>query len=507
MTVMQLRPPPPFKIAWPDETVGAWYRVTAEAQKAKGSWGKGDLFEQTRQQLLTMASQPEGVTRLAGMLDKRVAARALTALWIEEEAFRQKTFTAAVLEKLVAGQRSNLTRLTLSNLCALFLGWFDRLTMPLLEQLGHVITQQCQRFPGVGNEQFSDIWQVAKMYPWLFSTNGPRHLIDRVRQHGGELENSFRRFGLTGYDRGRFGDLCRAIYYLDELRELPVGQWHSVMDELLKESVHKAPYTDDKLIGHAALEIIIDRVQGDPPESWRQFVLAIAGDPRISSRSGAYRTWWEILGKQRIDKVRSWLSKLDLGLFLSAVEEYGKYSHNSELQRMFPARKKFLEGLLDLGVIRSTRLMLGSNAAAKIRHLLDTNINISYATPIGGNMNDKAVLYIDCTNFHLIEGSHSFKLWVYLAQPNPELLSYDNRYFTHSELTTDTLRTYQKLHPDLDYIAITHNGWWQNKAFEFLADNGIDLDIEKLLSKQDYRIYLQRFGRPVARSRPNSWRT
>src|SRR5690606_8724655 len=114
----------------------------------------------------------------------------------------------------------------------------------------------------------------------------------------------------------------------------------------------------------------------------------------------------------------------------------------------------------------------------------------------GSNLNDKAVLYIDCGDFHLIEGSHSFKLWMYLAQPNPTLLSYDKPYFSHFDLTTRTALEYKKAHPHLPYAEIIHNGFWQNKAFSFLAENGIEIDIEQLLTTTDYRAYLRRFGLP-----------
>lgn len=501
---MRLRPAVIPDFTWPTRAIASWEMLTDSARTAKGGAGQGDAFELTKQKLLTAADHREAKARIAALLGKRVTARALTALWVEDETFRSKTLTPDLLDKLVASQRSELTRLTLSNLCALFLGCFDQLGTRLLPLLGHLINQQCQRFLVMRNEDLTDIWQVGKEHPWMFTPEGPSTFVDRVRQHGQELETSFRRYGLTGYDGGRFGDLCRATYYLEELRQLPVADWHPVMDELLKESVHRAPYKDGKLIGHAALEIIIDRVAGDPSDAWQHFVLEIAGDPRIASSSAAYRTWWQMLGQERINKVRGWLSKLDLRLFLSAVEEYGKHSRNLELQRMFPARKKFLEGLLDLGLIKSTRLMLGGSAAANIRHLLDGNTSVSYAELIGANMTNKAVLYIDCTSFHLIEGSHSFKLWMYLAQPSSELLSYDKRYFTHSELTTKAEQAYKKRHPKLRHTDITHNGWWQKKAFEFLADNGIDINIEKLLSQQDYKLYLQRFGRPVAS--PHPWR-
>ncbi|MEN1388145.1 EH signature domain-containing protein, partial [Pseudomonas aeruginosa] len=132
--------------------------------------------------------------------------------------------------------------------------------------------------------------------------------------------------------------------------------------ELQKPAVSKAPYEGERRIGHVALEILIDRAGQEPGEVWQNFILNLAGDPRISRNSPNYREWWQFLGEERVQKVRGWLSKEDLRLFLQAVEQFGIETQNDDLQRMFPARKQFLEGLFKLKLIRNTRLLLGGRA-------------------------------------------------------------------------------------------------------------------------------------------------
>ena len=256
-----------------------------------------------------------------------------------------------------------------------------------------------------------------------------------------------------------------------------------------------APYEGETLIGHAALEIVIDRVEGDVPEAWQNFVLDIAGDPRVASASARYRKWWQALGQSRIEKVRGWLSKLDLKLFLDAVEEYGFEARDPTLQRMFPARKRFLEGLLDEGLVSGTRLMLGSHAERIIKRILGENSGLSYAKLASG-MADKAIIYIDCGRFYLVEGSHNFKLWVYLAKPADILTDYNKIDFSHSQLTSRIPGLYRKQYGDLPYFSVSHHSMWQRRVFEFLGENGIGLDIEKFLIPSDYREYLSRFGLP-----------
>ena len=303
--------------------------------------------------------------------------------------------------------------------------------------------------------------------------------------------------GLHGFDDGRYGDICRAHFYLETLRHLPPGESDPVLDELLKPAVAKAPFEGARRIGHVALEILIDRAGQEAGEVWQNFILNLAGDPRISSSAVNFREWWQPLGEERIQKVRGWLSKEDLRLFLQAVEQYGLETANTEMQRMFPARKRFLEGLFKLKLIRNTRLLLGGKAQQSVKRILGKDVKTSFAR-MDGQMTDKAVIYLDCGDFHLVEGSHSFKIWVYLAAPGDALRTYERNTFSHYDLTTTVPGTYKKLYPGLPYDAFVHTPYtWQNKVFTFLAENGIAIDVEQLLSPEDYRLQLRKFGIPA----------
>ncbi|WP_217898183.1 EH signature domain-containing protein [Zobellella denitrificans] len=113
------------------------------------------------------------------------------------------------------------------------------------------------------------------------------------------------------------------------------------------------------------------------------------------------------------------------------------------------------------------------------------------------------MIYLDCGDFHLIEGSHSFKIWVYLASPDNNLRSYEHNNFTHHQLTSSIPQKYRQHYPGLPHDAIVHQPHtWQNKVFVFLANNGIGLDIEQLLDERDYNIQLRRYGIPVVKGAP-----
>jgi len=439
------------------------------------------------------------------MLKRRITARTLTSLWLKNEVI--ELLNARLLTTMLRAQQPRLTPMTLRQLAQLYFRRFDRLDEKegVRELLERSLLQQLDLIPPskIQTSRADPLVTLKREGHWLLGLDGPRHLAERVRQGGRELGETFMELGLHGFDDGRYGDICRAHFYLETLRHLPLGESDPVLDELLKPTVAKAPFEGTRRIGHVALEILIDRAGQEPGEVWQNFILNLAGDPRISSTNERFVEWWRPLGEERIQKVRGWLSKEDLRLFLQAVEQYGLETANTEMQRMFPARKRFLEGLFKLKLIRNTRLLLGGKAQQSVKRILGKDVKTSFAR-MDGPMNDKAVIYLDCGDFHLVEGSHSFKIWVYLAAPGEALRTYERNTFSHQDLTTTVPGTYKKIYPGLPYDAFVHTPYtWQNKVFTFLADNGIALDIEQLLSAEDYRLQLRKFGIPaVSAKRP-----
>ena len=398
---------------WPQGVMQNWGRLLARAQQLEGKAGGSDAFAQMLATLREMVrtGRFDGFKALLG---RRLAARALTWLWLHDEAVGPRLLNAQLLNTLIDAQQPRLTRITLVQLIQLYLRFFDQLderdktTEHSLRALveGHVLAQlHLLPEPRTPSLRPDALTQLKQHGHWLLGLNGPLALARHVREQGSELGATFEAYGLAGLDTGRYGDICRAHFYLETLRGLAPGEWDEVLDELLKPSVSKAPYEGDKRIGHAALEILIDRAGEAPGDAWQNFILNLAGDPRIASSSPNYRQWWLPLGEARINQVRGWLSKEDLRLFLQAVEQYGNESGKEDLQRMFPARKTFLEGLFKLGLIRDTRLMLGGIAQQSVRRILGAEVKTNFAR-MDSSMSDKAVIYLDCNEFHLVEGSH-----------------------------------------------------------------------------------------------------
>ncbi|GLR64960.1 hypothetical protein GCM10007878_23980 [Marinospirillum insulare] len=266
--------------------------------------------------------------------------------------------------------------------------------------------------------------------------------------------------------------------------------------EIRKKDVANAMYEGKKLLGHLAIELLIDKVKGTPTDDWLETIIEIAGDPRVANTATNYRKWWLPIGQEKIAKVRGWLAKEDLKLFLKAVDEYGKLAGDKDLLRMFPARKKFLEGLFEQGLVRNARLMLGTEAAGYVKKALDKDYQINHILLTGG-LKDKAVIYLDCSNFYIVEGSHNFKIWVYLAKPTNIFDSYSPNFsLEYSDLTSSVIKSYLTKFPNWPYVGVTHNNNWLNNVIDFLYTNGRKVELEDIMSKVDYPKYLERYGQP-----------
>jgi hypothetical protein len=495
------------KISWKSSSLEPWVELSESTRKVQADVGRGDAYLKAEEKLLDVVRNRNfGV--LPALLQKRVVVRALTQLWLDDAAVLKSLMSQRLLAIMIDAQKPRLGRVPLLNMLQLYFNEFDNLDRisgendsSLREAFESILVHQIEKVKIPGEELVADdlISVVQQQGNWILKIDGPAQLVKFAIKNGITLEDALCKFGLKGFDSGRYADVCRAHYYIETLYEIDEQEWSPVFDELLHHDVSKAPYgSQGKRIGHAALEVLIDRVT-EASEAWQDFMLSLAGDPRVSSRVKSYREWWAPLGEQRVEKVRGWFSKQDLRLFLQALEQYGDATDNAELKRMFPARKTFLEGLFRLKLIKSTRLMLGGKAEYSVRRILKNELKVNYIR-LDGSLSDKAIIYLDCGDFHLIEGSHSFKLWVYLAPPSRKYVGYEVASLSHFDLTNMVPKAYKKDYPSLGYAAVVHSpSAWQNKVFEFLADNGISLDVEALLNREDYRRYVARFGLPVVR--------
>lgn len=497
---MLLLPPIPqlSEFSW-ERFSQQWNSLTSQTKKIADGAGQGEEYKALEQQInrYVMYDQKE---KLKQILIKRKGVRVLTQLWIDKEEVRKNSLNEETIDYIQA-KHPKLGMSSLMNLISLVYRYFDALVDGnIFNRLTQWLNQQIEQRLKDRKNTSDTILSVLNQAKWLFDLTAPKTLVNLAKQNHLDLNEQLKKLRLNELPQGRFLDICHAQYYLDTLKEIPVGEQHDVLHELLKQDVATMPFEEGKRIGHIALEIIIDRSAGAPSEIWQNFVLNLAGDPRIANTATNYRQWWKPIGESRVKAVTSWLAKEDLRLFLGAIEEYANYTGDEALNRMFPARKRFLEGLYEHGFVRNARLMLGNQAEHTVKRVLGKSLTTSYINLRG--MTQTSIIYLDCGDFHIIEGSHNFKLWIYMGLPSEKLNDYSLSELNHFALTNSFPQEFKKNYPKGELMPIQHSPTsWQKNAIDFLTQNGIELDLEKLFYKDEYRRYISRYGLPVLGSK------
>lgn len=363
-------------------------------------------------------------------------------------------------------------------------------------------------------KKFDDIGDIAATGSWLLqamkkrgqfvkngdkilSADGPKWLALQAIQRDFDFDLIVSEYGLNRYASGKFIQLAQNIYYVERLKTIALNQDHHLLHEVQKPSVYESRYDQDSLLGHQILNILISRAQGHAiDDTWLNVILAIAGDPRIPASHPRYLRWWAQIDKALIEAVRGWLSKLDLRLFLEALDDFSKTSNNPELKRMYPSRKQFLEGLFEAGLINHTRLYMSRNADRFLKRNYDKKHLPNYSLVSDG---DKSIIYVQLTGAHLIEGSHSCYLWIYKhLDPSICVFNYAISQPSYGQLTSGINNQMERISKRMRAKAkITHspvNFAWQRNALSALRELGVPVSPKDVLSDSDYREFKQLFG-------------
>tara|TARA_R110000824_G_scaffold246390_1_gene435478 strand:- start:2833 stop:4275 length:1443 start_codon:yes stop_codon:yes gene_type:complete len=323
----------------------------------------------------------------------------------------------------------------------------------------------------------------------ILGGEGPKWLAETCHIQQIDFNACVDQVGLNNYISGRFLESAKNIYYLETLRQLDPGEKHEMLIEVQKKEVFESRYAEESLLGHEVLKILISRADARQiPDHWMNVIIAIAGDPRVSIHNERYIRWWSQIPQRLIAKVRGWLSKLDLRLFLEALKDFSTQPGKEELKRMYPSRKQFLEGLLKQELVTGTRLFLTYEAERYIKKHYKTEHLPSYSIVDGGS--PKPLVYISLNDAHVVEGTHSCYFWVYerLAE-SAVVFNYNKRKFTYRELTVGLNERMLREQHEGCYTAIQHNGNWQMKAAIALKELGVNIDASMLLTKADYQRY------------------
>lgn len=406
----------------------------------------------------------------------------LRALALELANIMPEAITDRLLSKMNEINRNKPSALLLEAFYSYFIRHFDYI--PSFELLRQWL--QLHRKKSVKNTTEDAL---------TLNQDAPEKIIATAKNCGQTLEHFLSQIKLDRHPNSRLIEKTKQHYYIQTLKDLKPNEDHAVLSELRQPQVFNSPFKCGEKIGHQVLKILIAKApQRNVSETWQQLILNIAGDPRVASGHPNYINWWQFIPNEHIQKVRGWLSATDIKLFLEAFEDYAKAKGDDDMLRMYPPRKEFLEGLLEHGNVVNTRLYLSVGAKRFVNSRYKDKDLPNYSEVTG---NPASIIYVQLEKAHIIEGSHSCKLWIHKDLPSTSpVLNYDKNKLTFSTLT-QKLSELAKKHTNTPSESIIHsraNFNWQRKALSALKALNVPIKAKHVLSKEDYKIYKRRYG-------------
>lgn len=471
----------PLREAWAPDVPAQWRELTVHARSLSGR--ATDLIVGDRRHVLAGLLRSGDAAGVRHLLADAAYVTALASLWSEPEGEFEATVSTDLLDAM-RERHSRVSRLARGHLLTVFFMRFDRLDDGLedsarrpLDALADLLARD--------SPLYGDFDSTT------FARDAPEQLASIILDAEVDVASEVKRRGLARYRGGRFLDLLDHALYLERLRRIPFGEPAHVLDELRDAAVHRAPHRFGRMLGHAALEILIDRAGADAPgREWAEFVLTIAGDPRMT-HSESYAEWWSVLGAERAATVTAWIARGEIEIFLEYLREIAR--RDEAMNRQFPPRKHLLEGLVRAGVVRRSRLILAPDVRVALRAALPKGGMDASAELRGGGNRMRAIIYLDCGDFHLIEGSHNTRLFLYMGVPSPRIIDPRTRSFEYDSLTKDIPERFESIWRATGSRYVTgvedvwHQGIWQRRVVDFLRLRGIDIDPALLMDANSYR--------------------
>ena len=334
----------------------------------------------------------------------------------------------------------------------------------------------------------------------VFTKGGPIKVAQEAIASSKTHEQQIEGVGLRHYSKGRYAQACKNAYFVETVRGLKIGNLHPVLKELADLETKESSYDGKLNLGQKVGQVMIRRCAEDSngmPERWVDYIKDLMCDPRIPVQTPRYQKWWAAMDRKDEENMRRWLAGTDLRLFLEILKES---SLDKDLRRMYPARRKFLEGLLDSNDVVDARLFLSERAREMIRKQYGPK-----SLEAHGNLNDrdKSVIYVNVENkVHLFEGTHNYAARGGGVMPEGHrVLSRTAKSFTYRELSTgldpELERAGRQLRPKRpETIYVRHHppiGWQANMLLEFKY-YGVSVDPEAVLSKADYLKFRRDYG-------------
>lgn len=490
--------------SWPADTATHWSRVAEEiAQVAQSAGVSGRRF-------LDVAAYVRSLLELgaygavAERLTERPVARAVLTVWAADEALAWASMPA-LFPRVRESLLHQPSRISGTFLAAVLFRCFDRLdgTAPGLFAAVSGTLLEVARQVADGSDAGGPLAAVVQEPQHWVAPDGPAVLARHLVESGKTLDEHLRATGVAGME-GRFGILARREYYLAQIAGADHRvEGHAFLADVRREAVKAAETDDDLSFGHALLAALCAKPAGqDPSSQWLDAITEIGGDPR-HRETAAWQKWWRPIEPQLVDRAARWVAGVDLGVYLTALDDYAEHHGNDSIRRMLPARARFLRGLYESGLVRDVRLVLGSEVRVAMRRRLGgLSADAPYYT--GPQAPATAVVILVCDGFTVVEGSHNFQLYLYAGDPVPMLVDRRRRSYDTVDLKDTVPTQHRQAHGGGRQVQYRHNEIWQPKAIDFLRSIGVVVDPRAVLSAADYERDRVR-NLPQRQAQPRRW--
>ena len=430
-------------------------------------------------------------------LSSSIDVRAFTSLLAGDEDFGGRCVVDNDLwQKLESLRPNGLGLLNVTNLLGAYFSQYDNLKRASLNSFSEILSKHLGQYSGRGISE--DQKKIRAFKKQLFRADAPKRLAGDAIKQGKKVEEVCRDKGLGAYPDGRFQQICRFAYYIEQLRTIPAGSDRPILKYVVEPDVCEVSANDEQLFGHQILEILIDRSpESEISEPWRDVIMKIAGDPRVPTSDPQYMKWWQMLGEPRIAKMRAWLSGFDLRLFLRVLETSARNMNHTERERMFESRKVFMKGLYEQKLIKHARLFLCRHDEDYLKRNYEADTMPGFARVASG---DTSMIYLNIDNkLHIIEGTHNFRVKIMDRLPQrAEVTSYEKSQFDDDELRERIKWKYDNEYPDYSgYLDTPHDHKhlnWQHKLLGFMYRHGVKVPEQAVLSLEHYNKYRDKFG-------------
>lgn len=489
---MKLRAFPPVPTvavaAWSESGSIAWANNFTRAAVLVERAGSGRHFTALVGDARTLLDAGD-LDALATRLTDRRFVRAVATAWAEDDDLAARTLRLPVIGMIDDAGVSRLGTLLLARIYLDRFDGLDRWQPGLHAGVRTLVRKAVASHPA--RTHVDAMESLRRQDSYLFTADGPARLAAHLVASHRDLTAWFKDSLLSAYSTTRFARVARDEFYLAQVAAADAEQGDHeflgvITDEVLGRQRTATTEEDGWYFGHRVLLALTDKRTRRPSAVWIQAMLDIGGDPRFQ-QTESWLTWWERVPEENLKRAVRWMSGINLTAFLDGVEAYAKVQGNVPMQRMLERRKRLLNGLYEQDRIDDVRLVMGSDVSRWIRR--SVNVDLGDAARLDGSgLDSTAVIYVNCGDFCLVEGSHNFSLHVYIGGPLEQLENRARTVFHGGFLRDELPGSHLSRRGSRAYTSIAHHasGSWIVKALDFLKGSGVTLDERGLMTKSDF---------------------